>query len=419
MRRYTPRVTPLFFALLAVLITVLVGIVLAIMLPATASDAAARPCAIGSGPNLAGKRFTRVEQLPQNLRCATLTNAKLDELDLTQRDLTGAVLRGASLKEADLTQAHVEYADLRGADLTSADLGQLQAKHADLRAAILIDASAGQAEFPHANLTKATLTRAVFTQADFTDAKLADADLNQAALGQIKGRTADFTRAKLRDVKFGQATLQHAVFKEADLTEAVFTQAELQGADFTGAIIEQASFIQASDVNLTGARGSGANLPSDTIVAPATEEPPAGDKTEGPARELEQPTGSKGLFGLSPALLVVLVSAFGLSMTLLIWGISSGRRKRHHATFSMARHAAEEDVTRFGEEIDTLDFEMKVNAVSGPSHDWRAALDAYEAAKRALMLARTPGELHAAAAAVHHGRLALHRVRSSMGRTYN
>ncbi|WP_204038834.1 pentapeptide repeat-containing protein [Acrocarpospora phusangensis] len=416
MRRITPRITPLFVALAAALITVLLGLAMAIMLPAGPAESAARPCAVGSGPNLAGKRFTRVEQLPANLRCATLTNAKLDELDLTQRDLSGAVLRGASLKEADLTQAHLEYADLRGADLTAADLGQLRAKQADLRNAILIDAEAGQAEFPHADLRKAVLTRAVLTQATFTNAKLGGADLNQATLGQIKARTADFTGAKLKDVKLGQAALQHAVFKDADLTEAVFTQAELQGADFTGAIIEGASFIQASDLNLTGARGEGTNVPDDAVIAPATEtEPPAGDgEPSGGESDTEPARRSSG--GLSPAFIVVLVSAFGLSMTLLVWGLTSGRRKRSHATFTMARHAAEEDVTRFGEEIDTLDFEMKVNAVSGPSHDWRAALDAYEAAKRALMLARTPGELHAAAVAVHHGRQALHRVRATMGR---
>jgi hypothetical protein len=85
------------------------------------------------------------------------------------------------------------------------------------------------------------------------------------------------------------------------------------------------------------------------------------------------------------------------------------------AFFAVARHAAEESVTRLGEEIDQLDFEFKINQMSGgPSHDWRAALDAYEAAKQALIIARTPSDLHAAASAVQHGRHALHQVRSRM-----
>ncbi|WP_214106735.1 pentapeptide repeat-containing protein [Acrocarpospora catenulata] len=415
------RVTPMFMALFAVFVTIVVGIALAIVLPASAAHSATAPCKPGSGPNLRGKDFTRGAQLPLSLRCANLTNAKLDEVDLTQKDLTGAVLRGASLREADLTQAHLEYADLRGADLTSADLGQLRAKQADLRGAVLIDAEAGQAEFPHADLTEAVMTRAVLTQATLTNAKLTGADLNQAELGQVKGRTADFSGAKLREVKFGQAQLQHAVFKDADLTEAQFIQAELKGADFTGAVVDQASFIQAGDVNLAGAKGAATDLPDDAIVATEPAQDPQGGTTEDTTQGTREtgPADRSSSGGLSPALLVVIASAFGLSMTLLVWGVTHRRRERSNAVFAMARHSAEEDVTRFGEEIDTLDFEMKVNALSGPSHDWRAALDAYEAAKRALALARTPNELHAAASAVHHGRQALHRVRSGMGRAYS
>ncbi len=102
-------------------------------------------------------------------------------------------------------------------------------------------------------------------------------------------------------------------------------------------------------------------------------------------------------------------------MTLIVWGLSHQRTRRSDADLRHGPPRGEEDVTRLGEEIDTLDFDMKVNAVSGPSHDWRAALDAYEAAKQALFLARTLEELHAAAR-VHHGRQALHRVRSVLPR---
>ncbi|WP_051759345.1 pentapeptide repeat-containing protein [Herbidospora cretacea] len=384
-----------------------------VLVPATAANAAAAPCKKGSGPNLRGADFTNGRQLPSDLRCADLTGAKLDEVDFTQKDLTGAILRNASMKEADFTQAHLEYADLRGADLTSADLGQLRAKQADLRGATLVDVEAGQAEFPHADLSDAVMTRANLTQVTLTNAKLVGADLNEAELGQVKGRTADFTRAKMKEAEFGQAQLQHAVFKETDLTEAQFTQAELQGADFTGAVVEQASFIQADDLNLAGARGNPADLPTGVSFDPPAEEPEFGDEPTAKPTSRQLPTR---VLGMSPALLIALAGGLGLSLTLIVWGLSHQRTRRHDADFTMARRVAEEDVTRFGEEIDTLDFDMKVNAVSGPSHDWRAALDAYEAAKQALYLARTPEELHAAAAAVHHGRQALHRVRAVLPR---
>ncbi|GAB1820281.1 pentapeptide repeat-containing protein [Herbidospora sp. RD11066] len=384
-----------------------------VLAPATAAHATAAPCQKGSGPKLRGADFTNGRQLPDNLRCADLTGAKLDEVDFTQKDLTGAILRKASLREADFTQAHLEYADLREADLTSADLGQLQAKQADLRGATLIDVEGGQAEFPHADLSGAIMTRANLSQVTLTNAKLVGADLNEAELGQVKGRTADFTRAKMKEAKFGQGELQHAVFKDTDLTEAQFTQADLQGADFTGAVIEGASFIQADDVNLNGARGSGTDVPENTPQEPYSGDTGSGDD---PSPQPDSRNMPPRILGMSPALLIILAGALGLSLTLIVWGLSHQTSRRSEANFALARRAAEEDVTRLGEEIDTLDFDMKVNAVSGPSHDWRAALDAYEAAKQALYLARTPEELHAAAAAVHHGRLALQRVRSVLPR---
>ncbi|MGV9777138.1 pentapeptide repeat-containing protein [Streptosporangium sp. NPDC003464] len=371
------------------------------------AQAEAGPCRPGQGPNLRGRDFTKGASLPYSLRCADLTKAKLNGVDLTQKDLTGAILRGAVLKQADLTQATLKYADLRGADLTEADLGQMHADHADLRGAIMVDAEAGQAEFPHADLTGVALTRAELTQVDFTNAKLIDADLNESTPGQIKARKADFTRAKLHEAKMGQANLRNATFKDADVSEAVFVQAELDGADFTGALVEGASFIQADDADLTGARGTptGISLPVGPI-SPDTDR--AQDDTAA-----TPDTGRTGSGVPSVGLVMVVVSALGLAVTVVIWGISAQRRSRRGARFALLLRGAEEDVTRLGEEIDQLDYEFQVSgrgAVSG-EQDWRHALDAYEAAKRALAVARREEELHSVAAAVQDGRNALGRLR--------
>ncbi|MFI6451723.1 pentapeptide repeat-containing protein [Streptosporangium amethystogenes] len=387
---------------LAVAIFALSGTVIS---PAQAS---AGPCRPGQGVNLRGRDFTRGAQLPADLRCANLTGAKLNGVELIQKDLTGAILRGASLKQANLTQARLKYADLRGADLTEAELGQMHADHADLRDAILVDAEAGQAEFPYANLTGAKLTRAELTQVNFTAAKLIDADLDESTPGQLKARKADFTRAKLREAKLSQSNLRNATFKYADVSEAEFTQAELDGADFTGALVQGASFIQADDVDLTGAKGTPTGL---TIPLPTSLPTSQTEEAEEPDIPQMEPAQS---VGPSVGLVMVVLSAVGLALTVVAWGVSAQQRTRRAARFAVLRRGAEDDITRLGEEIDQLDYEFQVSGRGGMTadHDWRHALDAYEAAKQALSIARRSEELHFVARAVQDGRAALARLRA-------
>lgn len=378
------------------------------------AQAAAGPCRPGQGANLRGKDFTNGAPLPYSLRCADLTKAKLNGVELIQKDLTGAILRGADLRQANLTQATLKYADLRGANLREADLGQMHADHADLRDAILVDAEAGQAEFPHANLTGAKLTRAVLTQVNFVGAKLIDADLNESRPGQLKARKADFTRAKLHEAKMGQSDLGHATFNDADLREAVFDQSELDGASFTGALVDDASFIQADDADLTGAKGTPKGVDGLPLTVPTPVSSPAGgDGTETPAA---QPPNSRS--GLSIGLIMVVLSAVGLAVTVVIWGVSAQRRTRRNAKFALMRRGAEEDITRLGEEIDQLDYEFQVSGRGGMTADgdWRHAIDAYEAAKNALAVARREEELHFVARAVQDGRNALGRLRARTSR---
>ncbi|MEU1876882.1 pentapeptide repeat-containing protein [Streptosporangium sp. NPDC020072] len=380
----------------------------------TAASAAAGPCRPGQGANLRGRDFTKGAALPYSLRCADLTKAKLGGVELIQKDLTGAILRGADLRQANLTQATLKYADLREANLSEADLGQMHADHADLRGAILVDAEAGQAEFPYANLTGAKLTRAVLTQVNFVNAKLVDADLNESRPGQIKGRKADFTRAKLHEAKMGQSDLGFAVFKDADLREAVFDQAELDGASFVGALVDDASFTQADDADLTGARGTPKGIDGPFSVPTPAEEQASDDEPESTATPDAQ--ASRG--GTSVGLVMVVLSALGLAVTVVAWGVSAQRRNRRNARFALMRRGAEEDITRLGEEIDQLDYEFQISGRGGMTADadWRHALDAYEAAKNALVMARRDEELHFVARAVQDGRNALNRLRARTSR---
>ncbi|MEO3808802.1 pentapeptide repeat-containing protein [Sphaerisporangium sp. B11E5] len=391
---------------------VVAGVVLGLSGTAVA-DAESAPCRPGSGAKYKGKDFTGGAAIPDDLRCADLTGAKLDAVSLIQKDLTGALLKNASLREADLTQARLEYADLTGADLTDADIGQMHAKHSILRGAVLDGVEGTQAEFPHADLTGAVFKRAVLGQTEFTNATLVDADLTEAKLGQTDARKADFSRAKMAEAELGQAELDYAVFRGADLTEAVFTQAELKGADLKGAKVEGASFTQADDLNLTGALGEPEDVPDD--AQGSTSDLPEGDAATGDPGDGTASGSRRG--GPNLGLMLAVVGGVGLVLTLLFWGGAHRRRLERAARFDAARRGAEEDVTRLGEAIDALDFDYQIhNATDGGSGDmdWRQALDAYEAARHTLRGARTKQELAQVAQAVHHGHQALGRMRSRL-----
>ncbi|MEV0967285.1 pentapeptide repeat-containing protein [Microtetraspora glauca] len=370
--------------------------------------ARARACTPGSGPDLRGEDLADADDLPRNLRCADLTGATLNGADLTHRDLTGAILRDASLQGATLSLAHADGADLRGADFTGADLGQFRAKRVKLRGALLIGVYAEQAEFPRSDFTGAILSGAVLTQADLTGSTFASADLTKATMGQVKARGADFTRATMRGTRLGQAHLERAVFTSADLNRAVLTQASLDGADLNGANVNGATFGQARDLDLTGSRGTPADVPADALSPSPTE----ADRTPEAAQEAAHRAIANDPVRTAAGLLLVVLSGIGLGLTLLFWGLSHRRRKRDLAAFEKERVAVMDDLTRFGDEIDTVDAEMKSGRIDGAPGEWRAALDAYEAARHVLTVARTPYELQGAASAVQHGRASLHRVRT-------
>lgn len=419
-----PRRSPLRRSVLAALCsTVFVLGLTALPAAATADSAAAQahaapPCRPGSGPNLRGRDFTRRPLPAVDLRCADLTGAKLDEADLRVKDLSGAILRNASLKRAELIQADLDYADLTGADFTDANMTQMDAQYAKARKAIFTEAYGGQSDFSYADLTGARLERAEMGQAEFKDAKLVGADLSEAELIQLKARGADFTGAKLREAKMGQARAQFAVFRDADLTEAELTQTELRGADFKGATVAKTSFTQADDLDLTGSKGTPVNVPDDAKGRPAEEptaEPTVEPTVEPVSEDADEPATRPAPERQGPpaGIVLMVLGSLGLALTLVLWGVSHRRRKREAAAFAIARRHAEDEVTRFGEEIDALDFEMKIyEATVSADVDWRHALDAYEAAKHVLAVARTGDQLTEVGHAVRAGRDALARLRS-------
>ena len=97
------------------------------------------------------------------------------------------------------------------------------------------------------------------------------------------------------------------------------------------------------------------------------------------------------------------------------YGAPRGRRPRPAtpADLDAARLAAEEDVTRFGEELQRLDTDVSMGDVDeAMRQDWQRALDSYDAAGRALEVAKHPDDLRHVTSALEDGRYAVACVRA-------
>src|SRR5688500_7913882 len=83
------------------------------------------------------------------------------------------------------------------------------------------------------------------------------------------------------------------------------------------------------------------------------------------------------------------------------------------ADLDASRRAAEEDVTRFGEELQRLDTDVKMAGVDEAMlQDWQRALDSYESAKRSLELVQFPDDVRHVTTALEDGRYAVACVRA-------
>lgn len=84
------------------------------------------------------------------------------------------------------------------------------------------------------------------------------------------------------------------------------------------------------------------------------------------------------------------------------------RRRDRAAQVQDVRRTAEEDVTRFGEELQRLDAEVQLHLTDEPMRqDWQRALDSYDEANRSLLLMQQPDEVRHVTSALEDGRYAV------------
>jgi type II secretory pathway pseudopilin PulG len=109
-------------------------------------------------------------------------------------------------------------------------------------------------------------------------------------------------------------------------------------------------------------------------------------------------------------LLIVLLVVAAVLVAAGLASRSSQRRRleeRNAADLRAVRKVADEDVTRFGEELQLLDADMLTTPLDTPMRqDYQRALDSYEAAKEALKQASVPGDIKHVTEALEDGRYA-------------
>ncbi|WP_214106734.1 hypothetical protein [Acrocarpospora catenulata] len=101
-----------------------------------------------------------------------------------------------------------------------------------------------------------------------------------------------------------------------------------------------------------------------------------------------------------------------------IWLISRRMKRQREAKeaaeLAAVRQTVEEDVTKFGEEITSLDLDARMLPAAGTDTDWQHALDSYEKAKTELAAVKRAEDLGTVTSTLEDGRYALAVVKAKI-----
>lgn len=126
-----------------------------------------------------------------------------------------------------------------------------------------------------------------------------------------------------------------------------------------------------------------------------------------------EPAAAGGGGGFPGALVLLLVIVLGGAA---FYGVSRSQRKKREAReLEEVRHAADEDVTRLGEDITALDLDVARAGMADETRaDYQHALDSYDTAKQRLANAKRPEDLRPVSEALEDGRYAMTCVRARL-----
>lgn len=155
--------------------------------------------------NLAGSKLREADLTGTDLRWADLANVQTVGHVVTEQHLR--LKRPADLSDAHLDDANLSHAIAVGAKLTGAHMSVI-----DLTGAALRDADLAGATINFGNLTGADLSLADLTGADLWKADLTGADLSNAVLTGADLTGAQLTRTTLDSIVYDQHTKWPAGF---------------------------------------------------------------------------------------------------------------------------------------------------------------------------------------------------------------
>jgi len=178
---------------------------------------------------------------------ANLSNAKLDGLDLSQRDLhyanfSNASLKGVTFKNSNLANTNFSSANLELAVLSHANLSNANISSANLRQTDLSDANLSAGNLSNARLNSAKLARTNLSSSILKDTTLNSVSSGsiigspvslpldwQLAKGYLVGPWADLSGADLSGLVFQNVNLSNSNLVDANLGSSSLSNAVLQG----------------------------------------------------------------------------------------------------------------------------------------------------------------------------------------------
>jgi len=186
--------------------------------------------------------FYRVVVEELDLTNANLSGRNLTGIDLSDMDLMGAKFDGAILDKANLTRSTLTNASFVNVQAASANFGGAVGESINYRQSTLSGSRFKHARLPGADFSGATLNKINFGDAFIPEANFAGSDLRRSYLDEDAVLDqADFTNALLEKAILAQSSFKEARFGNADLTLADMRLGDFQMADFEGADLTAAN----------------------------------------------------------------------------------------------------------------------------------------------------------------------------------
>jgi len=162
-----------------------------------------------------------------------LANRNLEEVDMTGASLVGASLYGSNLHRVSLYCADLRDCDLRNAKLTRADLRGCSFRGAQLAFATLDNADLRSGTMMYAGELSGIVDR---NAGGNNGVDFSNCSLKGVSFGNAKLDGANFTGALLHGAKFKNAILTNAVFKDAILTGVNLADLKVPPQSLEGAL---------------------------------------------------------------------------------------------------------------------------------------------------------------------------------------